>query len=194
MFVTLEGIDRSGKSTQARMLADALGPDCLAVREPGGTAVGEQVRALVKDPAATLSARAEALLFAAARTQLAIEVIEPALARGQTVVCDRFLDSSIAYQGTARKLGVEEVRAVNRFGLGTLTPDLTILFDLEPGAAFERSGDPDRFEAEGLEFQSAVAQAYRDLARAEPERWRVLDGARPPEVVHADVLAAIHGV
>ncbi len=190
LFVTLEGIDRSGKSTQARLLAEAL-PDCVAVREPGGTAVGEKVRAVVKDPDAAPSARAEALLFAAARSQLVAEVIEPALAAGQTVVCDRFLDSSLAYQGVARGLGIESIRAINHFGVGELEPDLTILLDLDPRAAAERAGELDRFEAEGAALQESVAEAYRELARAEPGRWRVIDAVRDEHEVHQDVAAAV---
>src|SRR3954463_6217663 len=115
LFVTFEGIDRSGKTTQARLLADALGPDALAVREPGGTEAGERIRAILKDPAVELSARTEALLFAAARAELVEQVIRPALEEGRMVVSDRFLDSSLAYQGGARGLGVEEVARINRF-------------------------------------------------------------------------------
>src|SRR5919199_6150068 len=140
LFVTFEGIDRSGKTTQARMLVEALGPDALAVREPGGTPLGEQIRALLKDPRGRLGPRAEALLFAAARAELCREVIRPALARGQVVVSDRFLDSSLAYQGDARGLGVEEVLEVNRWATEGLLPDLTILLTIDPHEAARRAG------------------------------------------------------
>src|SRR4051812_28508881 len=135
LFVTFEGIDRSGKTTQARLLADALGSDALAVREPGGTEAGERIRAIVKDPAVELSPRAEALLFAAARAELVEQVIRPALEQGRVVISDRFLDSSLAYQGGARGLGIDEVGRINAFALGGLSPDLTLLLDLDPEAA-----------------------------------------------------------
>ena len=140
LFVTFEGIDRSGKTTQARMLCEALGDEALAVREPGGTAVGERVRDLLKDPAVEMAPEAEALLFAAARAELVAKVIRPALAEGRVVVSDRFLDSSLAYQGHARGLGVDEVERINRWATGGLLPDLTILLSIEPSAAAERAG------------------------------------------------------
>ncbi len=191
LFVTLEGIDRSGKTTQAKLLVEALGDDAVAVREPGGTAAGERVRELLKDPAIELSGEAEALLFAAARAELVRDVIRPALDAGRVVVSDRFLDSSLAYQGAARGLGVEEVAAVNALATGGLRPDLTILLDLDAEAAFARAGEEDRFEAEGAELQRAVAAAYAELADADPGRWRRIPAARPPEEVHADVLEAV---
>ena len=193
MFVTLEGIDRSGKSTQAALLAEALGPDCVAVREPGGTAAGERVRDILKDPGVELGAEAEALLFAAARAELVRQVIRPALTAGHTVVCDRFLDSSLAYQGAARGLGVEVVRAVNEHAVGELVPDLTVLLDVGVDAAAARGAERDRFENEGERLQAAVARAYVDMADADPGRWRRIDAARAAEVVHADVLAAVRG-
>ena len=191
LFVTLEGIDRSGKSTQAQLLADALGPSALAVREPGGTRLGEHIRGILKDPASPPSPEAEALLFAAARAQLVSEVIKPALDQGLIVICDRFLDSSLAYQGAARGLGVEAVRAINRFGVGTLTPDLTLLLEIDPRLAVGRAGEVDRFEAEGLRLQELVADAYRELARAEQDRWRVIDADQGEARVHAEVLAQV---
>src|SRR5215212_1223319 len=127
LFVTFEGVDRAGKTTQARLLADALGDRAVAVREPGGTPVGERVRDVLKDPAAELGSRAEALLFAAARAELVEQVIRPALDGGRVVISDRYLDSSLAYQGDARGLGVEEVARVNRFATGGLDPDITFL-------------------------------------------------------------------
>ena len=191
LFVTFEGIDRSGKTTQARLLADALGDDALGVREPGGTEVGERVREILKDPQSPLTPQAEALLFAAARAQLVAEVIRPALEAERVVVSDRFLDSSLAYQGAARGLGVEEVERINRFATGKLVPDLTFLLAIDPAAAAARAGESDRFEGEGQELQRAVLDAYEELAAIDPQRWRRLDADRPPEQVHADVLAAV---
>ena len=191
LFVTLEGIDRSGKTTQAKLLIEALGDEALGVREPGGTAAGERVRELLKDPQVDLSGEAEALLFAAARAELVRQVIRPALDAGRVVVSDRFLDSSLAYQGAARGLGVDEVAAVNALATGGLRPDLTLLLDLDPDAAHARAGEEDRFEAEGAELQRAVARAYSEMADADPGRWRRIDAARPPDEVHADVLAAV---
>lgn len=191
LFVTLEGIDRSGKSTQARLLRDALGERALTVREPGGTAVGERVRELLKDVDVEIGGRAEALLFAAARAQLVAEVIRPALERGLIVVSDRFTDSSLAYQGAARGLGTEEVATLNRWATEGLQPDLTILLWLDPADAAGRGGEPDRFETEGMELQRRVAAAYDDLSAADPARWRRLAADRPPAEVHADVLSAV---
>src|SRR5436190_20256498 len=166
LFVTFEGIDRSGKTSQARMLVDALGPEAVGVREPGGTAVGERVRELLKDPAATIGPGTEALLFSAALAELVAQVIRPALDAGRVVVSDRYVDSSLAYQGAARGLGIEEVTRLNRWATGALVPDLTILLWLEPEVARVRAGEEDRFEEEGAELQLAVAGAYDRLAAA----------------------------
>ncbi len=191
LFVTFEGIDRSGKTTQARLLCEQLGDEALGVREPGGTAVGERVRDLLKDPAVELGAEAEALLFAAARAELVAGVIRPALEEGRVVVSDRFLDSSLAYQGGARGLGVDEVERLNRMATGGLAPDITFLLDLDPGEAAARAGESDRFEDEGVVLQRTVRDTYERLVAAEPGRWRRIDAARPPEQVHADVLAEV---
>src|SRR5687767_2660137 len=172
LFVTFEGIDRSGKTTQAGLLVDALGDAALGVREPGGTAAGERVREVLKDPDVELSPETEALLFAAARAELVNEVILPALQDGRVVVSDRFLDSSLAYQGGARGLGIEDVERVNHFATRGLRPDLTFLLDLSPEDAATRAGESDRFEDEGAGLQEAVGAAYERLMRAEPERWR----------------------
>jgi dTMP kinase len=191
LFVTFEGIDRSGKTTQARMLVDALGDRALAVREPGGTPVGERVRSLLKDPDVEIGAHAEALLFAAARAELVERVIGPALDEGRVVVSDRFLDSSLAYQGEARGLGVEEVARVNDWAIGGLKPDLTFLLALDTDAAAARGAEADRFESEGAGLQLRVQEAYERMASAEPERWRRVAADRDPAEVHAEVLAAV---
>jgi dTMP kinase len=191
LFVTFEGIDRSGKTTQAGLLVDALGDDALGVREPGGTPAGERVRELLKDPSVELSPEAEALLFAAARSELVAEVILPALGEGKVVVSDRFLDSSLAYQGGARGLGIEDVERVNHFATRGLKPDLTFLLDLSPEDAASRAGETDRFEEEGEGLQEAVGAAYERLMRADPDRWRRIDARQPAEDVHAQVMAAV---
>jgi dTMP kinase len=191
LFVTFEGIDRSGKTTQARMLVEALGDEALAVREPGGTEVGERLRDLLKDPAVTISAETEALLFAAARAELVAQVIRPALDEGKVVVSDRFLDSSLAYQGIARGLGVEDVEQINRFATGGLLPDLTILLSIDPARAAERAGQLDRFEDEGDSLQKAVFEAYGSLAANDPGRWRTVDADRSSQDVHVEVLDAV---
>lgn len=190
LFVTFEGIDRSGKTTQARLLCEALGEAALPVREPGGTEAGERVRQLLKDPGIEIGPEAEALLFAAARAELVARVIRPALADGRVVVCDRFLDSSLAYQGAARGLGVEQVARINEFATRGLQPDLTFLLWIEPSAAAARAGEADRFEEEGAVLQQAVMRGYEALDGSSP-RWRRIDAARAPEEVHADVLAAV---
>ncbi len=200
VFITLEGIDRSGKTTQAAMLAKALGPRTLLLREPGGTVVGERVRDLLKDPALTLDPRAELLLFCAARAELCAGVIAPARAAGRDVVCDRFIDSTAAYQGAARKLGVEMVEGLNAIAVGDCVPDLTLLLRLDPEtgeargqqrlAAGEADG-ADRFESEGISFQRAVTEAYDELAARHPERIVVIDAEGEIDEVHARVLEAV---
>jgi dTMP kinase len=191
LFVTFEGIDRSGKTTQAGLLVDALGDEALGVREPGGTPAGEKVRELLKDPAVSLSPEAEALLFAAARSELVAEVILPALSEGKVVVSDRYLDSSLAYQGGARGLGIDEVERVNHFATRGLKPDLTFLLDLPPYDAAERAGETDRFEEEGAVLQQAVAGSYESLIRADPQRWRRIDARQAADDIHAQVMASV---
>lgn len=191
LFVTFEGIDRSGKTTQARMLVEALGDEAVAVREPGGTEVGERLRDLLKDPAVTISAEAEALMFAAARAELVAQVIRPALDAGKVVVSDRFLDSSLAYQGIARALGVEDVEQINSFATRGLLPDLTFLLSIDPARAAERAGQLDRFEDEGDSLQKAVFDAYRELAAADSGRWVTVDADRPSGEVHDEVMRAV---
>src|SRR3954452_6534692 len=191
LFVTFEGIDRSGKTTQSRMLCEALGDEALAVREPGGTEVGERLRELLKDPGLAIAPEAEALMFAAARAELVAQVIRPALDEGKVVVSDRFLDSSLAYQGIARGLGVEDVEQINHFATRGLLPDLTFLLSIDPARAAERAGQLDRFEDEGDSLQNAVFDAYRELAAADPGRWRIVDADRPSQDVHAEVLDVV---
>jgi dTMP kinase len=191
LFVTFEGIDRSGKTTQARLLCEALGDDALGVREPGGTEAGERVREILKDPTVSLSPETEALLFAAARAELVSEVILPALAQGRVVVSDRFLDSSLAYQGGARGLGIDDVERVNRFATRALRPDVTFLLEIDPAEAAARAGEHDRFEEEGAALQEAVGAAYERLMELDPGRWRRVDATRSPEQIHAEVLAEV---
>jgi dTMP kinase len=191
LFVTFEGIDRSGKTTQARLLCEALGDDALGVREPGGTEAGERVRAILKDPSVSLSPETEALLFAAARAELVTDVILPALSQGRVVVSDRFLDSSLAYQGGARGLGIEDVERVNRFATRALRPDVTFLLEIDPAEAAARAGEHDRFEEEGAALQEAVGAAYERLIELDPGRWRRVDATRSPEEIHAEVLAEV---
>ena len=155
MLITFEGIDRSGKTTQASLLSEALGPNALLVREPGGTPEAERIRALVKDPALELSAFAETLLFGAARAELVARVIRPALAEGKIVICDRYIDSTVAYQGGARGLGIDRVEELNRWITDGLEADLTFLLDIPPAEASGRPGEPDRLEAEGESLQRA---------------------------------------
>ena len=190
MFITLEGIDRSGKTTQARLLADAIG--AVLLREPGGTGAGERIRELLADPRVELDPVSELLLFGAARAELVRREIRPALEAGRDVVCDRFTDSTLAYQGAGRGLGTETVQELNRIATGGLAPDLTVLLRLDPEPAAEREGGgKDRFEREGLELQRAVAAAYDEIAHREPERVAVVDAARDIDAVHADVLSAV---
>jgi dTMP kinase len=191
LFVTFEGIDRSGKTTQAGLLLEALGDGAVGVRDPGGTAAGERLRELMKDADMTLSPEAEALLFAAARSESVADVILPALNEGKVVVSDRFVDSSLAYQGGARGLGIEDIERVNHFATRGLKPDLTFLLELSPEEAAARHGKPDRFEQEGIALQEAVGMAYERLVRADPDRWRRLDATQSPEEVHAQVMAAV---
>jgi len=197
-LITIEGLDGAGKSTLASALAAELqrrGSRVELLREPGGVEVSERIRALVKDPALTVAARTEALLYAAARAQLVEERLQPLLADGVLVLLDRFVDSSLAYQGAGRSLGVEQVRAINLFATGTVTADRTLLLQIAPadGRARqrERAAELDRLEREGEEFFATIASAYDRLAAAEPDRFRVIDATQAPAQVLDDALAAV---
>jgi dTMP kinase len=194
MFVTFEGVDGSGKSTQARLLAERLrseGREVVLTREPGGTPVGERIRELLLHGEG-MAPWAEATLFAAARAQLVDEVIRPALARGAHVIADRYLDSSLAYQGVARGLGVERVLELNLLATSGLLPDRTFLLVLPPEDAAARRGDqPDRIEQEGAAFAEDVDRAYREIARVFAKRVAVVDGARNPEDIAETVFGQL---
>jgi dTMP kinase len=197
-LITLEGIDGAGKTTLAAGLQDALtarGHDVHLLREPGGVRAAERIRELVKDPDSRIGPRAEALLYAAARAQLVDEAVRPLLARGTLVLLDRFVDSSLAYQGAGRGLGIDAVRDINAFATGALTPDRTLLLRLthEQGRARsrERLTPPDRLEREADEFFARIAAAYVELAGAEPARIAVIDASRDRAQVLADALTAI---
>jgi dTMP kinase len=196
-LITIEGLDGAGKTTLATGLHDELrrrGVEVELLREPGGADLAERIRALVKDPSLTIGARAEALLYAAARAQLVEERVEPLLAGGTWVLLDRFVDSSLAYQGAGRGLGIEAVREVNRLGTGGLQPDRTLLLRVEPSVGRARQADrgaADRLERSPQEFFAAVAEAYDRLASDDPERVRRLDGGLAPKEVLAQSLTAL---
>jgi dTMP kinase len=189
VFVTFEGIDGSGKSTQTELLAEALRGDgrrVVATREPGGTELGERIRELLLG-GIYVSPWSEAALVSAARAQLGEEVIYPALLDGSDVVCDRYIDSSLAYQGLARGLGVDRVLELNLHATRGLLPDRTFLVLLDPAAAVKRSAQPDRIEQEGLAFQEEVDRAYRELAGLFPNRITTLDGSKSPSKLAKEV-------
>lgn len=196
-LITIEGLDGAGKSTLATALRDELRRDrpVTLLREPGGVELSERIRELVKDPAMRCGPRAEALLYAAARAQLVEEQLEPLLSGGTWVVLDRFVDSSLAYQGAGRGLGVGSIAELNAFATGGLAPDRTLLLRVDPatGRARQRgrNAEPDRLEREAEAFFSVIAAAYDALAAAHPRRIRVLDGTLDADAVLALALAAV---
>ena len=196
VFLAFEGGDGAGKSTQADLLADWLtghGHTVVRTHEPGGSPIGAQVRRLLLSTAEhPMSPRAEALLYAAERAEHVASVVAPAMSRGDVVVCDRYLDSSVAYQGVGRGLGADTVEQISRWATGGLVPTLTVLLDLDPQQALSRSEDQaDRLESEPLVCHRRVRRAFVDLAAREPHRDVILDAARPASEVHADVVEAV---
>jgi len=197
VFVTFEGLDGSGTTTQSELLRQHLeeaGRDVVLTREPGGTELGERVRELVLG-GLEISPWAEAALFAAARAELVAEVIQPALERGADVVCDRYLDSSLAYQGIARGLGVDRVLALNVNAIRGILPDVTFLLLVDPEEARRRAGPPeDRIEREGDAFLREVDMAYRELGSAFAGRITTIDGSRPADEVAKEVRDRLPGL
>jgi len=194
MFVTFEGLDGSGKSTQAELLRarlEADGVDVVSTREPGGTELGERLRDLVLH-GGHVGAWAEALIYVAARAQLVDEVIRPALERGASVICDRYLDSSVAYQGVARGLGLDRMLELNLAAIGGMVPDRTYLLDLDPRQVASRiRRHHDRLEREGDDFRERAAAGYRELAQRFPERIVVLDATRPVDELAEEVYGSL---
>lgn len=193
-FVTIEGPDGAGKTTQARLLAEALsarGCDVVLTREPGGGgAVAEEVRRLLLHGGA-MAPSTEMLLFFAARAEHVATLIRPALERGQTVICDRYTDSTLAYQGAGLGVDAGDIRALHRFATGGLWPDVTILLDLPPEEGLKRQENPNRMENRGLEFARGVRRGFLALAADEPERIRVVNALGSVEEVRVRVLAAL---
>ena len=197
LFITFEGGEGCGKSTQIAALKarlEAIGKTVVQTREPGGTALGESIRSLLQhdDAGQGMSPEAELLLFAASRAQHVRELIAPAIAQGQIVLCDRFLDSTTVYQGVARAIDSKKVDTINQFAIGDTTPDLTILIDLPPEIGLARvharsDGQLDRMENEAIEFFQAVRQGYLDLAKSEPKRFLVLDGSQTVEELETQI-------
>ncbi len=199
MFITFEGPEGSGKSSQVTLLSAYLrrkGFTVLETREPGGTSIGDQIRACLHDVNNTsMTAVAEMLLYSASRAQLVAEIIKPALADGQVVLCDRFADSTIAYQGYGRELDLSDLKLITRFATGGLKPDLTLLLDIdvERGLARRKDGgeEMNRLDLEMVSFHQRVRQGYHKLAAADPSRWIIIDADRPVEIVQADLRKVV---
>lgn len=200
-LLSFEGSEGCGKSTQIRLLQqhlEAAGRRVIVLREPGGTQIGEEIRHLLQHAKSgdAMTRETELLLFAASRAQIVREKVRPLLAEGVFVILDRFLDSTTVYQGLARGLPVDDVRAINAFAVGGTRPQLTVLLDLETEAAWQRihatGRELDRMESQPREFYEKVRQGYLGLAKAEPERIAIVDAGRTPEAVHADVLKLVN--
>ena len=191
-FIAFEGGEGSGKSTQAKRVAACR--DALLTRQPGGTEIGASIRELLLSPTTQgLSDRAEALLMAADRAQHVAEMIRPALATGRDVVCDRYVSSSLAYQGAGRGLGIDAVLALSEFAVGETWPDLNVLLDVPAEVGLARiDGPPDRLEQQGDGFHDRVRQTFLDLATASPDRWLVIDATQPIEQVAAELDAGLN--
>jgi dTMP kinase len=205
MFITLEGIEGSGKTTQISRLVELFedrGIECVTTRQPGGTLIGENIRSILLDPANSgLAPLAELLLYLADRAQHIHELIRPALKEGKTVVCDRYFDATLVYQGFARGLSIELIRQLHQLLFDDLKPDVTLLLDLSPQVGLkrawqqlnsgERSGDESRFEGEAVAFHKKVRVGYLELARLEPERFRIIDAAQTQDRVFAAISKAV---
>ncbi len=196
MFVTFEGLEGAGKSTQVRLLYENLSGTTIPfvfTREPGGTPLGEKIRALLIDPLGQMSAQTEALLLNASRAELVDKVIEPALKEGRLVVCDRFWDATIAYQGYGRGLALETLMQVTMFAARRLRPDLTFFLDIPQSVSRERLRGrvADRLEGEAAAFHERVAQGYRRLAAAEPDRFITLDGTKSEQALATEIRTAV---
>jgi len=195
VFVAFEGGEGSGKSTQSRLLAswvESLGHTSLLTREPGGTEVGARLRSILLDPATgDLSPRTEALIYAADKAEHVDTMILPALADGTVVVTDRYVDSTLAYQGAGRALHVGELEPLARWATADLRPHLTVVLDVDPRVGLARAGEPDRIEGEPIEFHDRVRRHFLDLADADPDHYVVLDADEEPEAIHERVRAAV---
>lgn len=201
LFISVEGTDGAGKSTQIELLLNYLkdkGCDYVFTREPGGTYIGEKIRNIILDnDNEGMAAETEALLYAASRAQHVREKIIPAVNAGKTVICDRYVDSSIVYQGIGRKIGIQAVKAVNDFAIGGFMPDLTLLFDLSAEESVKRrqsAGSLDRIEKESLDFHKSIYDGYIALAESNPDRIKRIDASKTVEEVHREVLKALEGL
>jgi dTMP kinase len=194
LFITFEGVEGAGKTTQITLLQKSLAAEgyrVLVTREPGGNPVAEAIRGVLLTAAEPVTPRAELLLFLAARAQAVEEVVRPALGAGQIVLCDRFIDSTVAYQGHARRQNLDWIRQLNAFATGGLMPHLTLLLDLPPEQGLARQTERNRMEAESLAFHETVREGFLQEAHREPSRFRVLNAAAPPETLHTEIVACV---